>query len=74
MHRDLQIFFIDCAKAFAKVRHKNCAKASDKVRNNSLMQILHNLDLDGKDRHLTQGLCWRDRMENELSEYVEIKR
>ena len=44
MQRDLYVCFIDYTKAFDKVRHKN------------LMQILNNLDLDGKDLRLIQDL------------------
>ena len=66
MQRDLYICFIDYTKAFDKIRHKN------------LMQILNNLDLDGKDLRLIQDLYWRQqaaiRLDNDLSKYVEIKR
>ena len=66
MQRDLYVCFIDYTKAFDKVRHKN------------LMQILNNLDLDGKDLRLIQDLYWRQqaaiRIDNDLSKYVEIKR
>ena len=65
MQRDLYVCFIDYTKAFDKVRHKN------------LMQILNNLDLDGKDLRLIQDLYWRQqaaiRIDNDLSKYVEIK-
>ena len=66
MQRDLYVCFIDYTKAFDKVRHKN------------LMQLLNNLDLDGKDLRLIQDLYWRQqaaiRIDNDLSKYVEIKR
>ena len=66
MQRDVYICVIDYTKAFDKVRHKN------------LMQILNNLDFDGKDLRLIKDLYWRQqaaiRIDNDLSKYVEIKR
>ena len=66
MQRDLYVCFIDYTKAFDKVTHKN------------LMQILNNLDLNGKDLRLIQDLYWRQqaaiRIDNDFSKYVEIKR
>ena len=48
MQRDLYVCFIDYTKVFDKVRHKN------------LMQILNNLDLDGKDLRLIHKIYTGD--------------
>ena len=47
MQKNLYVCFIDYAKAFDKVRHKN------------LMLMLNNLNIDGKDFSLIQDLYWR---------------
>ena len=66
MQKNLYICFIDNTKVFHKLRHK------------ILMQMLNDLDSDGKDLTLVQDLDWRQRaaikMSNDLSTYTEIKR
>jgi hypothetical protein len=46
MQKDLYMCFIDCTKAFDKVKHKE------------LFNILYNLDLDGKDLRVLRNLYW----------------
>ena len=66
MQKDVFICFIDYAKAFDRVQHKQ------------LMHILNSLDLDGKDIRLIQNLYWEQaacmRVNNELSDYIKIGR
>jgi len=66
MQGDLYLCFIDYTKAFDRVQHEK------------LLQDLIDLDLDGKDLRFIRNLYWEQtaciRVENELSEYVDIKR
>ena len=64
--RDVYKHFIDYIKAFDRVQH------------DELLKMLMNLDLYGKDICLIWNLYWDQsaciRMENEMSEYIKIKR
>jgi len=65
MQGDLYLCFIDYTKAFDRVQHEK------------LLQDLIDLDLDGKDLRFIWNLYWEQtasiRVENKLSEYVDIK-
>ena len=65
-HQDLYLSFIDYSKAFDKVRHEN------------LMQMLKELNIDGKDLRLVRNLYWEQsaavKIENELGEWKQIRR
>ena len=65
MQGDLYLCFIDYTKAFDRVQH------------DKLLQDLMDLDLDGKDLRFIWNLYWEQtasiRVENKLSEYVDIK-
>ena len=62
---DVYLCFIDYSKTFDRVKHKN------------LMQIMIELDIDGKDLHLIRNLYWDQkaaiRIGDEISNYVNIK-
>ena len=66
MQRDVYLCFIDFTKAFDRVKHKD------------LMQILMELDIDGKDLRLIRNLyCDQKaaiRIGDEISNYVNIKK
>ena len=65
-HQDLYLCFIDYSKAFDKVQHEN------------LMQMLKELNIDGKDLRLVRNLYWEQsaavKIENELGEWKQIRR
>ena len=64
--KDLYLCFIDFNKAFDRVRHSR------------LLNMLQDLDLDGKDIRLVRNLYWNQsaaiRHQNELGEFTSIKR
>ena len=64
--RDVYMCLIDYTKAFDRVQH------------DELLKMLMNLDLYGEDIHLIWNLCWDEsaciRIQNEMSEYMKIKR
>ena len=66
VRKDLYACFIDYTKAFDRVRHT------------SLIDILQDLDMDGKDLRIMQNLYWNQeaavRYENEYSQFCSIKR
>lgn len=66
VQHDLYICFLDYMKAFDKVKH------------DSLFQILENLDIDGKDLRIIRNLYWDQkaaiRINNDNSNYTGIKR
>src|SRR5438552_6228513 len=66
VNKDLYLCFIDFTKAFDKVRHIK------------LLNMLHDLDLDGKDIRLVRNLYWDQsaaiRYQNELGNFASIKR
>jgi len=66
VHKDLYLCFIDYTKAFDKVQHEK------------LMQILENLDIDGKDLRIIKNMYREQeasvRVQNEESKYTKIKR
>ena len=59
-------------------RKYDYTKAFDKVRRKSLMLMLNDLDIGGKDLRLIRDLFWRQqaaiKIGNDLSSYIEIKR
>ena len=66
VNKDLYLCFIDYTKAFDKVRHEE------------IINILENLDMDGKDLRIIKNLYWKQtatvRMDNEVSNFQQIKR
>ena len=64
--RDVNMYFIDCTKAFDRVQHEE------------LLKMLMNLYFYGKNIHLIWNLYWDQtaciRIENKMSEYTKIKR
>ena len=66
VNKNLYLCFIDFTKAFDKVRH------------NKLLNMLQDLDLDGKDIRLVRNLYWDQsaaiRYQNELGNFASIKR
>ena len=66
MKRKLYVCFIDYTKAFDKVRHEN------------LLDLLQQLDMDGKDVRVIRNLYWEQsaavRIDEELSKCIEIHR
>ena len=66
MQKDVYLCFIDYSKAFDRVRHKE------------LIQILMELDIDGKDLRLIRNLyCDQKaaiRIGDEISKYLKIKK
>ena len=66
MQRDILLCFIDYSKAFDRVKHKE------------LMQMLSELDVDGKDLRLIRNLYWDQKaaikIGDQISNYVDIKR
>lgn len=64
VNKDLYLCFIDFTKAFDRVRHTK------------LLNMLQNLDLDGKDIRMVRNLCWDQsaaiRYQNELGDYTHI--
>ena len=66
MQKEVYVCFIDYTKAFDKVRHED------------LMDILQDLDLDGKDIRLIRNLYWEQtacmRIDNEFGDSTQIKR
>ncbi|GFR65813.1 retrovirus-related Pol polyprotein LINE-1 [Elysia marginata] len=66
MKKDLYLCFIDCSKAFDRVRH------------DELYKILNSIDIDGKDLRIVRNLYWDQtaatRIDDEISGYKPIKR
>ena len=66
VQKDLYLCFIDYSKAFDKVQHEK------------LFAILDQLDIDGKTLRWISNLYWEQtaavRVDDELSEWIEIKR
>jgi len=66
VNKDLYLCFIDFNKAFDKVRH------------NKLLNMLQDLDMDGKDIRFVRNLYWEQsaaiRHQNELGNFASIKR
>ena len=66
MKKDLYVCFIDYTKAFDRVRHS------------SLIDILQDLNIDGKDIRIVRNLYWNQeaavRYENEYSQFCSIRR
>ena len=66
VNKDLYLCFIDFTKAFDRVRHTK------------LLNMLQNLDLDGKDIRMVRNLYWDQsaaiRYQNELGNYTPIRR
>jgi len=66
VNKDLYLCFIDFNKAFDKVRH------------NKLLNMLQDLDMDGKDIRFVRNLYWEQsaaiRHQNELGNFAGIKR
>ena len=66
MQRDVYICFIDYTKAFDKVRHEE------------LLEMLQNLDIDGKDIRVIRNIYWDQAaaisIDNELTQYTSIER
>ena len=64
--KDLYVCFIDYTKAFDRVRHT------------SLIDMLQDLDIDGKDIRIMRNLYWNQeaavRYENEYSQFCSIRR
>ena len=64
--KDLYICFIDYTKAFDRVKHSE------------IIQILQNLDIDGKDLRMIRNIYWEQsaavRIETQVSEFQPIKR
>src|ERR1700730_16762891 len=67
--RDLYLCFIDFNKAFYRVRHSRLL---------IVLNMLQDLDLEGKDLRLVRNLYWDQsaaiRHQNELGEVTSIKR
>lgn len=65
MQKDLYVCFIDYVKAFDKVKHE------------PLIEMMNELDLDGKDVELIMNLYWDQqaavRWNDKMSEYVDIR-
>ena len=66
VQKDIFLCFIDYSRAFDKVRHEK------------LFAILEKLDIDGKTLRWIRNLYWEQtaakRVENQLSDWIEIKR
>ena len=66
VQKDVYMCFIDYEKAFDKVKHSD------------LIDILQNLNLDGKDVRLINNLYWSQQaainIDNNLTPWIEIKR
>ena len=66
VQKDLYLCFIDYTKAFDRVQHDN------------IINILENLHIDGKDLRIIKNMYWEQtaaiRIENEVSEFIKIKR
>ena len=66
VNKDLFLCFIDYTKAFDKVRHE------------TLLDMLQELEIDGKDIRIIRNLYWNQeaavRHEGEYSEFCKIKR
>ena len=66
MQKDIYLCFIDYTKAFDKVKHVQ------------LLDMLQDLDIDGKDIRLLRNLYWEQtagiRIEDKISTYTQIKR
>ena len=66
MQRDIFLCFIDYSKAFDRVKHTE------------LIQMLSELDIDGKDLRLIRNLYWDQKaaikIGDQISNYVDIKR
>ena len=66
MQKDIYLCFIDYTKAFDKVKHVQ------------LLDMLQDLDIDGKDIRLLRNLYWEQtagiRIEDKISTYKQIKR
>ena len=64
MQRDIFLCFIDYSKAFDRVKHKE------------LMQMLSELDIDGKDLRLVRNLYWDQeaaiKIKDQISNYDDI--
>ena len=61
VNKDLYLCFLDYTKAFDKVKHEE------------IINILENLDMDGKDLRIIKNLYWKQtaavRMDNEASNF-----
>ena len=66
MQKDIYLCFIDYTKAFDKVKHVQ------------ILDMLQDLDIDGKDIRLVRNLYWEQtagmKIENRISAYKQIKR
>ena len=66
MQKNVYVCFIDYTKAFDKVRHEE------------LMNMLQDLEIDGKDIRLIRNLYWEQsacmKIDNQYSESINIKR
>ena len=66
MQKDLYVCFIDYEKAFDTVKH------------GEIVKMLEDIGVDGKDVRLVKNLYWNQRaaekIEDECSEFVEVKR
>ena len=66
VNKDLYLCFVDYTKAFEKVKHEE------------IINILENLNMDGKDPRIIKNLYWKQtatvRMDNEVSNFQQIKR
>ena len=66
MQKDVYVCFIDYTKAFDKERHEE------------LMNMLQDLEIDGKDIRLIRNMYWEQsacmKIDNQYSESINIKR
>ena len=66
VQQNIYLCFIDYVKAFDKEKHEN------------LINILENLDIDGKDLTIFRNLYWEQeaavRKDNQLSDFKSIRR
>ena len=66
IQKDVYLCFIDYTKAFDRVRHE------------SIMQLLESIGIDGKDLRIIKNMYWEQtaavRLKNETSSYQNIKR
>ena len=66
MQQDIYLCFIDYSKAFDKVKHE------------TLLEMLQSLDMDGKDIRVLRNLYWEQtaavRVQNQTGRYSNIKR
>ena len=66
VQKDVYMCFIDYEKAFDKVKHSD------------LIEILQNLNLDGKDVRIINNLYWSQQaavnIDNNLTPWIEIER